>query len=77
MSASHPQEPQNSGRPNSDPILVSYTDLAHLLSLSVRELRRLVDRGRLPKPVRVGRRKLFRLAQVRRVIDDMPDDSED
>lgn len=49
--------------------LISAARLAGMLSISERTLRRLLDAGKLVRPVRIGRSVRWRLAEVREWID--------
>ena len=52
--------------------LLSYAGLARLLDVSERHLRRLVESGRLPEPIRLGGSIRFRVADVLRALDGGP-----
>lgn len=49
---------------NSQPELINVSELADLLSLSVRTVWRLNSAGRLPKPVRLGRSVKWRKNEI-------------
>ena len=51
------------------PLSVSDVDAAKLLGISRAGLHRFVRRGLLPKPVKLGRRSLYRVADLRACLD--------
>lgn len=53
----------------SGPLLVDARRLAVLLSLSVRTVRTLDAAGKLPKPLRLGGRVLWKLEEIRSWLD--------
>ena len=42
-------------QPDATPILITIDDVAALLTCSPRTVHRLIDRGRIPRPIRFGR----------------------
>lgn len=51
----------------------NYADLSALTGISARELQRMVARGQLPKPRKVGKLSLFVPAAVRAAIEALPE----
>lgn len=47
-----------------DPLLIDARGLAAMLSISVRHIRAMRARGGIPEPLAVGRRRLWRVAEV-------------
>ena len=47
-----------------NPLLVRVETAAELLALSKRSFERLLAAGRLPTPIRLGRRRLWRMADL-------------
>ena len=51
------------------PLLVGAEDAAKLLGLSRRTFERLLGTGRIPRPIRLGRRRLWRVAELQAWTD--------
>ena len=51
------------------PLLVAAEDAAKLLGLSRRTFERLLGTGRIPRPLRLGRRRLWRVAELQAWTD--------
>ena len=56
-------------------LLWSFEDVALLLDLSPKEVRRMVQRGELPLPRRQGRRSLFLPDEIKAAIAKLPQES--
>lgn len=59
-------------RLESEARLLSYAGLARLLDVSERHLRRLVESGRLPEPIRLGGSIRFKVADVLAALQALP-----
>ncbi|MCI0331943.1 MAG: helix-turn-helix domain-containing protein [Planctomycetes bacterium] len=57
-------ERQSLAAANQEPLLLSASDVANLLSVSTRTLWRLLSSGRLPQPVAVGGSKRWRREEI-------------
>ena len=63
--------------PSNEPILITSTELAHMMSISLRSLWRLRSAGKLPEPVRLGGSVRWRREQLLDWIDSgCPDQDE-
>ena len=68
---------ENNGNPNQrvgegTPLLVNAAQVATMLSISKREVERMVADGRLPRPIRLGKRLVrWNLATLRRWITEL------
>jgi len=51
-------------------LLLSAAEVAHVLSLGKRTIWSLLSRGTFPKPVRVGRRRLWRTSEISRWVEE-------
>lgn len=61
--------------PRPQPILARDTTAAAMLDMTPAEFRRLVDRGALPKPLRIGDMIRWDMDQIRRIVSgDAADD---
>ena len=56
-------------RLNSSPLSVSDVEAAKLLGISRAGLHRFVRQGLIPKPFKLGRRSLYRVADLRACVD--------
>lgn len=55
-----------------DKLFFNRQELAHSLGLSSRTVARLLSAGKLPRPIRLGRRLLWRAEDVRRWAAELP-----
>ena len=69
MNAAPPLRLRDPSPPAADPLLVDARRLAVLLSAGVRTLRTWDAAGRLPAPLRIGGRVVWRLDEVRAWLD--------
>ena len=53
-----------------DPLLIGKEHVARMTSLSVRTIERLVSTGQFPRPVRLGRRRLWDRQKLEQWIAD-------
>ncbi len=49
---------------------MSYRDVGELTSLNIRTIRRMVDAGNFPRPIRLSHRRLFVAADVKQWLED-------
>ena len=63
--ATPPADDRPTPAPALEPLLVSANELARLLGLSLRSIRAMDRAGRLPKPLRLGRRVVWRYGELR------------
>jgi predicted DNA-binding transcriptional regulator AlpA len=60
------EKPVNSSKPN--PLLIDIKEVGKLLGRSVASIQRDDERGRIPRPVRIGGSKLWRLSELRKWV---------
>jgi len=59
------QSTSNTGQNHDDPLTWSRQEFARVLGISLRHLDRLISQERVPKPLRLGRRVLFPVADAK------------
>lgn len=70
----HHQPPGRPTETGETAILIEANEVAGLLGISLREVRRMDSRGALPRPVKIGTRKRWMLDEIRLwVTHDLPD----
>jgi len=64
-----PTPPASDGRPGATPKLINASKLAEILGISQRTIWRLISKGQLIQPVRIGTSVRWRLDQVNQWIE--------